>query len=69
MVARFPGGPMSEVLERQAVITGVGLSDTGRRLNRTSLSLTVDSDLDAVGQSALRSRSSRTTGNGLRPRA
>jgi acetyl-CoA acetyltransferase len=44
---------MSEVLERQAVITGVGLSDMGRRLNRTSLSLTVDAALAAIDDAGL----------------
>lgn len=42
-----------EFLEKKAAITGVGLSDVGRRLNRDPLELTADACLQAVADAGL----------------
>lgn len=45
---------MSEFLERRAVISGIGLSDTGRRLGRSGLELAVDASMAAIADAGLR---------------
>ena len=42
-----------DVLERRAVISGIGQSDVGRRLNRDPLELTVDACLEAIADAGL----------------
>jgi len=42
-----------EVLERRAVISGIGQSDVGRRLNRDPLELTIDACLEAIDDAGL----------------
>jgi len=42
-----------EVGERKAVISGIGQSDVGRRLNREPLSLTIDACLEAIADAGL----------------
>jgi acetyl-CoA acetyltransferase len=44
---------MSEILERRAIISGIGQSDVGRRLNRDDLDLTVDACLQAIADAGL----------------
>ncbi|MFY9588893.1 MAG: thiolase family protein [Actinomycetota bacterium] len=44
---------MEEILERRAVISGIGQSDVGRRLNRTDLDLTIDAALEAIADAGL----------------
>jgi acetyl-CoA acetyltransferase len=39
--------------ERRAIISGIGQSDVGRRLNRTGLDLTIDAALEAVADAGL----------------
>ena len=43
----------NEVLERRAVISGIGQSDVGRRLNRDPLGLTIDACLAAIADAGL----------------
>ena len=42
-----------DVLERRAVISGIGQSDVGRRLNRDPLELTIDACLEAIADAGL----------------
>lgn len=42
-----------QVLERRAVISGIGQSDVGRRLNRDPLDLTIDACLEAISDAGL----------------
>ena len=42
-----------DVPERRAVITGIGQSAVGRRLNRTGLDLTLDACLQAIDDAGL----------------
>ncbi len=42
-----------EIIERRAVISGVGQSDVGRRLGRDPLELTIDACLDAIEDAGL----------------
>jgi acetyl-CoA acetyltransferase len=44
---------VSEPLERRAVISGIGQSDVGRRLNRHELDLTLDACLAAIADAGL----------------
>lgn len=44
---------MAEVLERRAVISGIGQSDVGRRLGRDPLELTLDACLEAIDDAGL----------------
>jgi acetyl-CoA acetyltransferase len=44
---------VSEILERRAVISGIGQSDIGRRLNRGDLDLTLDAALAAIEDAGL----------------
>jgi acetyl-CoA acetyltransferase len=43
----------SEVLERRAIVSGIGQSAVGRRLGRSDLDLTVDACLEAVADAGL----------------
>lgn len=43
-----------EILERRAVISGIGQSQVGRRLGRTGLDLTVEAALGAIADAGLR---------------
>ena len=45
---------MTEVLERRAVVSGVGQSDVGRRLYRSGYELTVDACLNAIEDAGLK---------------
>lgn len=45
---------MTEIMERRAVLSGVGQSDVGRRLDRDPLDLTVDACLEAIEDAGLR---------------
>jgi len=45
--------PATEPAERQAIISGIGQSDVGRRLGRTDLDLTTDACLAAVADAGL----------------
>lgn len=44
---------MREPLERNAIVSGVGQSDVGRRLMRSDLDLTIDACLDAIADAGL----------------
>lgn len=44
---------MAEPLERQAMISGIGQSDIGRRLHRTGLDLTIQATLAAIADAGL----------------
>ena len=44
---------MEESLERRAVISGIGQSDVGRRLERTDIDLTIDACLAAIADAGL----------------
>lgn len=44
---------MIEFLEKKAAITGIGMSDVGRRLNRDPLELTADACLQAIADAGL----------------
>jgi acetyl-CoA acetyltransferase len=44
---------MVDILERRAVISGIGQSDIGRRLGRTGIDLTVDACLAAIADAGL----------------
>jgi acetyl-CoA acetyltransferase len=44
---------MEDILERRAVISGIGQSDVGRRLNRGELDLTIDACLEAIADAGL----------------
>ncbi|HEX5366033.1 MAG TPA: hypothetical protein VFW63_05145, partial [Acidimicrobiales bacterium] len=39
--------------ERRSIISGIGQSDVGRRLNRTGLDLTIDAALAAIADAGL----------------
>ena len=43
----------TEILERKAVISGIGQSEVGRRLNRDPLGLTIDACLEAIEDAGL----------------
>jgi acetyl-CoA acetyltransferase len=43
----------TEILERRAVISGIGQSQVGRRLGRTGLDLTVEAALEAIADAGL----------------
>jgi acetyl-CoA acetyltransferase len=45
---------MIEALEKKAAITGIGMSDVGRRLNRDPLELTADACLRAIADAGLK---------------
>jgi acetyl-CoA acetyltransferase len=45
--------PVGEPLERQAIISGIGQSDVGRRLGRSDLDLTVEASLSAIADAGL----------------
>jgi acetyl-CoA acetyltransferase len=45
---------MTEILERRAVVSGVGQSDVGRRLYRSGYELTIDACLDAIDDAGLK---------------
>ena len=45
---------MIEFLEKKAAITGIGMSDVGRRLNRDPLELTADACLQAIADAGLK---------------
>lgn len=45
---------MTEIFERRAAITGVGMSAIGRGLDRPALDLTIDAALDAIAHAGLR---------------
>lgn len=45
---------MVDILERKAVISGIGQSEVGRRLYRSPLDLTVDACLEAMGDAGLK---------------
>lgn len=45
---------MTEIMERRAVLSGVGQSDVGRRLDRDPLDLTVEACLEAIEDAGLR---------------
>jgi acetyl-CoA acetyltransferase len=45
---------MSGFLEKRAAITGIGISEVGRRLERTGLQLTLDACLAAIADAGLR---------------
>jgi acetyl-CoA acetyltransferase len=45
--------PAGEPLERQAIISGIGQSDVGRRLGRSDLDLTVEASLAAIADAGL----------------
>ncbi len=47
---------MTRVMERRAAITGIGLSQVGRRLGRSGLQLTLDACLEAIADAGLRPR-------------
>src|SRR5580700_1003982 len=42
-----------DVLERRAVISGVGQSDVGRRLQKTAIELTLDACIEAIDDAGL----------------
>ena len=44
---------MSELLERRAIISGIGISDTGRRLGRSGLELGLDAATKAIADAGL----------------
>lgn len=44
---------MTEILERRAIVSGIGQSDVGRRLGRTGLDLTIDACLAAIEDAGL----------------
>jgi acetyl-CoA acetyltransferase len=44
---------MGESLERRAIISGLGMSDVGRRLRRSDIDLTLDACLEAVSDAGL----------------
>jgi 3-oxoacyl-[acyl-carrier-protein] synthase III len=44
---------MRSDIERSAVISGIGQSVVGRRLNRSDLDLTVEACLEAIGDAGL----------------
>lgn len=44
---------MTDILERRAVVSGIGQSDVGRRLHRTALDLTLDACLAAIEDAGL----------------
>ncbi len=39
--------------ERRSIISGIGQSDVGRRLNRTPIDLTIDAALEAIADAGL----------------
>ncbi|MCI0346597.1 MAG: thiolase family protein, partial [Chloroflexi bacterium] len=43
-----------DAIERRAVISGIGQSEVGRRLNRRDLELTIDASLGAIADAGLR---------------
>jgi acetyl-CoA acetyltransferase len=45
---------LTEILERRAAITGVGLAMAGRRADRSALNLTLDAIFEALGDAGLR---------------
>jgi acetyl-CoA acetyltransferase len=45
---------LTEILERRAAITGVGLAMAGRRADRSALNLTLDAVFEALGDAGLR---------------
>src|SRR5580693_3254839 len=45
---------LTEILERRAAITGVGLAMAGRRADRSALNLTLDAIFEALGEAGLR---------------
>ena len=45
---------MTGILERRAVVSGVGQSDVGRRLHRSGYELTIDACLDAIADAGLK---------------
>jgi acetyl-CoA acetyltransferase len=45
---------LTEILERRAAITGVGLAMAGRRADRSALNLTLDAVFEALGEAGLR---------------
>ncbi len=45
---------MTRALEKDAAITGIGISQVGRRLGRTGLQLTLDACLEAIADAGLR---------------
>ncbi len=45
---------LTEILERRAAITGVGLAMAGRRAGRSALNLTLDAIFEALGDAGLR---------------
>ena len=47
---------MTESLEKRAAITGIGVSQVGRRLDRTGLQLTLDACLQAIDDAGLTPR-------------
>ena len=44
---------MSELLERRAIISGVGMSQTGRRIGRSGLDLALDAASRAIADAGL----------------
>ncbi len=45
--------PAEEPLERRAIISGIGMSDVGRRLGRSDIDLTVEAGLAAIADAGL----------------